>query len=78
MWTAEVITHVNGRRTIEILLDIDPQAIDLTRAICDAVYNTIKEKVIDKDLRDVNRLVDLMIDLHQIIQEESEKERSNA
>lgn len=78
MWTAEVVTHVNGRRTIEILLDIDPQAIDLTRAICDAVYNTIKDKVIDKDLRDVNRLVDLMTDLHQIIQEESKKERSNA
>ena len=78
MWTAEVVTHVNGRRTIEILLDIDPQALDLTRAICDAVYNTIKDKVIDKDLRDVNRLVDLMTDLHQIIQEESEKERNNA
>ena len=78
MWTAEVVTPANGRRRIEIALDIDSQAIDLTRAICDAVYNTIKDKVIDKDLRDVNRLVDLMTDLHQIIQEESEKERNNA
>ena len=72
MWSAEVVTPANGRRRIEIALDIDPQAIDLTRAICDAVYNTIKDKVIDKDLRDVNRL--LMTDLHQIIQEESRKE----
>lgn len=74
MWSAEVVTPANGRRRIEIALDIDPQAIDLTRVFCDAVYNTIKNRVIDKDLRDVNRLVDLMTDLHQIIQEESRKE----
>ena len=35
------------------------------------------EQEIDKDLRDVNRLVDLMTDLHQIIQEESKKERNS-
>lgn len=74
MWTAEVVTHVNGRRSVEILLDIDPLTLDLTRVFCDAVYDTIKNRVIDKDLRDVNRLVDLMTDLHQIIQEESRKE----
>lgn len=77
MWTAEVVTPLNGRRRVEINLDIDPLTLDLTRSICDAVYNTIKNKVIDKDLRDVNRLVDLMTDLHQIIQEESRKERDS-
>lgn len=74
MWTAEVVTPLNGRRRVEINLDIDPLTLDLTRVFCDAVYNTIKNRVIDKDLRDVNRLVDLMTDLHQIIQEESRKE----
>ena len=77
MWTAEVVTPLNGRRRVEINLDIDPLTLDLTRVFCDAVYNTIKNRVIDKDLRDVNRLVDLMTDLHQIIQEESRKERDS-
>lgn len=77
MWTAEVVTPVNGRRRVEINLDIDPLTLDLTRVFCDAVYNTIKNRVIDKDMRDVNRLVDLMTDLHQIIQEESRKERDS-
>ena len=74
MWTAEVVTPLNGRRRVEINLDIDPLTLDLTRVFCDAVYDTIKNRVIDKDMRDVNRLVDLMTDLHQIIQEESRKE----
>ena len=77
MWTAEVVTPVNGRRRVEINLDIDPLTLDLTRVFCDAVYDTIKNRVIDKDMRDVNRLVDLMTDLHQIIQEESRKERDS-
>lgn len=77
MWTAEVVTPLNGRRRVEINLDIDPLTLDLTRVFCDAVYNTIKNRVIDKDMRDVNRLVDLMTDLHQIIQEESRKERDS-
>ena len=74
MWTAEVVAPLNGRRRVEISLDIDPLTLDLTRVFCDAVYDTIKNRVIDKDMRDVNRLVDLMTDLHQIIQEESRKE----
>lgn len=76
MWTAEVVTPECGRRRVEITLDIDPLTLDLTRSICDTVYNTIKNKVIEKDLRDIHRLVDLMTDLHQIIQEESRKERT--
>lgn len=76
MWTAEVVTPEYGRRRVEITLDIDPLTLDLTRSICDTVYNTIKNKVIEKDLRDIHRLVDLMTDLHQIIQEESRKERT--
>ena len=74
MWTAEVVAPLNGRRRVEISLDIDQLTLDLTRVFCDAVYDTIKNRVIDKDMRDVNRLVDLMTDLHQIIQEESRKE----
>ena len=77
MWTAEVVTPVNGRRRVEIHLDFDQLTLDLTRVFCDAVYDTIKNRVIDKDMRDVNRLVDLMTDLHQIIQEESRKERDS-
>ena len=77
MWTAEVVAPVNGRRRVEIHLDIDPLTLDLTRVFCDAVYDTIKNRVIDKDMRDINRLVDLMTDLHQIIQEESRKERDS-
>ena len=77
MWTAEVVTPVNGRRRVESHLDFDQLTLDLTRVFCDAVYDTIKNRVIDKDMRDVNRLVDLMTDLHQIIQEESRKERDS-
>lgn len=75
MWTAEMCRPEEGRDWLAISLTMDALTLELARAFCDAVYSTIKNKVLERDLRDVNRLVDLMTDLHQIIQEESEKER---
>lgn len=76
MWSAEIVHPDDGRDWLAISLSMDTLTLELTRAFCDAVYNTIKNRVIGKDMRDVNRLVDLMTDLHQIIQEETERSRT--
>lgn len=74
MWKAEIVHQENGRDCLAISLTMDALTLEIARDFCDAVYTILKDRVIDCDLRDVNRLVDLMTDLHQIIQEESRKE----
>ena len=77
MWEATVCTSPSDKPWLAISLDMDPLTLDLTRKFCDAVYETLKNRVIDNDLRDVTRLVDLLTDFHQIIQEESRKGDKN-
>ena len=76
MWKAEIVQQENGRDCLSISLTMDALTLEIARDFCDGVYTILKDSVIDCDLRDVNRLVDLMTDLHQIIQEESRKERT--
>lgn len=73
MWSAEICRPHDAPDWLAISLEMDPLTLDIARAFCDSIYEMIKTKVLDKDLRDVDKLISLMTDLHAIVHEESER-----
>ena len=51
----------------DISIDVSDTSIELMNAYCDATYETIKKRILAKDMSDVNILVDVYYDIQQAI-----------